>query len=279
MDRLLEFVATLPWASQLAAWSLRLGMALLLILLGLWFVRLSANGLMRVMIRLEVDPMLRDFLRSLLKVALTVLVLAGALDTIGVPMTSILAALGAAGLAVALALRDSLANLAAGVTLILLKPFRVGDVIEIDGQRGKVEGMRLMHTVLATADNCEMVLPNAHVASLPITNFTRRQTRRIDMLVGIAYRDDIGLAFDVINKVLAAESRVLTEPAPMLLVDRLGESSVDLAIRPWVATQDFMVTRASLLRRIKEELNAVGIDIPFPQRTLHVLQNSTPAAA
>ena len=132
MDRLIEVFSNLPWASQIAAWSLRLTTALLVLLLGLWIVRLAANALARLMTRMNVDPMLRDFLSSVLKGVLTVLVLAGALDSLGVPMTSILAALGAAGLAIALALRDSLANLAAGVTLILLKPFRVGDVIEID---------------------------------------------------------------------------------------------------------------------------------------------------
>ncbi|MCP5476326.1 MAG: mechanosensitive ion channel family protein [Lysobacterales bacterium] len=278
MDRLIEVFSNLPWASQIAAWSLRLTTALLVLLLGLWIVRLAANALARLMTRMNVDPMLRDFLSSVLKGVLTVLVLAGALDSLGVPMTSILAALGAAGLAIALALRDSLANLAAGVTLILLKPFRVGDVIEIAGQKGKVEGMRLMHTVLVTPDNCELVLPNSHVASEPITNFTRRDTRRIDLVIGIAYEDDIGKAFSVIDRVLKAESRVLAEPEPMLLVDQLGESSVDLAIRPWVATPDLLATRASLLRQIKEELGAAGIDIPFPQRVLHVVKDTAAQA-
>ena len=278
MDRLIEVFSNMPWASQLASWGVRLATALLLLLLGLWIVRLAANALARLMTRMNVDPMLRDFLRSVLRGVLTVLVLAGALDSLGVPMTSILAALGAAGLAIALALRDSLANLAAGVTLILLKPFRVGDVIEIGSQKGKVEGMRLMHTVMATPDSCEVVMPNAHVASQPITNFTRRGTRRIDLVIGIAYEDDIGKAFSVIDRVLKAESRVLAEPEPMLLVDQLGESSVDLAIRPWVATQDLLVTRASLLRQIKEELGAAGIDIPFPQRVLHVVKDAEAAS-
>jgi small conductance mechanosensitive channel len=273
MDRLIEVFSSLPWASQMAAWSVRLATALVVLLLGLWVVRLAANALARLMTRMDVDPMLRDFLRSVLKGVLTVLVLAGALDSVGVPMTSILAALGAAGLAIALALRDSLANLAAGVTLILLKPFRVGDVIEVGSQKGKVEGMRLMHTILATPDNCEVILPNAHVASEPITNFTRRDTRRIDLMIGIAYQDDIGKAFSVIDQVLKAEARVLAEPEPMLLVEQLGESSVDLAIRPWVATKDLLVTRASLLRQIKEALGAAGIDIPFPQRVLHVVKD------
>lgn len=279
MHNLLERIANLPWASYAAHWALRLSLALLVLLIGLWASRLAVRLLTRVLTRMNVDPMLREFLRNLASGAMVVVVVVGALDQAGVPMTSILAALGAAGLAVALALRDSLSNLAAGVMLLLLKPFRAGDLIGIGGQTGKVESLRLMHTVLLTPDNCELILPNTRVANEPIMNYTARASRRIDLIIGIAYRDDVGRAFDIVRGVLAAEPRVLKEPLPTLLVDRLAESSVDLAIRPWVATADYLETRAELLRKLKEALAAAGIDVPFPQRELRVVHENAPTPA
>ncbi len=274
MHSLIERLGELPWASYAAGWALRLALALLVLLLGLWLARVAVRVLTRVLTRMNVDPMLRDFLRNLASGALVVVVVVGALDQAGVPMTSLLAALGAAGLAVALALRDSLSNLAAGVMLLLLKPFRAGDLVSIVGLTGKVESLRLMHTVLLTPDNCELILPNNRVANEPILNYTARATRRIDLIIGIAYRDDVGRAFDIVRGVLDAEPRVLKDPAPQLLVDKLAESSVDLAIRPWVATNDYLEARATLLRKLKEALSAAGIDVPFPQRELRVVHEN-----
>lgn len=279
MAELLQRLIDLPWASYLGQLALRLALALLVLLLGLWLVRLAMKVFARLLARMAVDSMLGDFLRNLLSGALVVLVVVGALDQAGVPMTSILAALGAAGLAVALALRDSLSNLAAGVMLILLKPFRAGDLIGIAGQTGKVESLRLMHTVLLTPDNCELVLPNNRVASEPILNFTARATRRVDLLFGIAYRDDVGHAFEVLRAVLATEARVLADPPPQLLVERLTENGVELAVRPWVANGDYQEARANLLRRCKESLAAAGIDVPVSRRELHVVHESAPTPA
>jgi len=271
---MIEYLGNLPWASYAAGWMLRLALAMLVLLFGMWLARQAVRVLTRVLTGMNVDPMLREFLRNLAHGALLVVVVVGALDQAGVPMTSLLAALGAAGLAIALALRDSLSNLAAGVMLLLLKPFRAGDLVGIVGHVGKVESLRLMHTVLLTADNCELILPNNRVANEPILNYTARATRRIDLVVGIAYRDEVGRAFDIVRGVLAAEPRVLKDPPPQLLVDRLAESSVDLAIRPWVATSDYLDTRAALLRKLKEALAAAGIDVPFPQRELRVVHEN-----
>ena len=276
MNELVDRLFALPWASFAADVAMRLALAALVLVGGLWLSRLALRVLARVLERMNVDAMLREFLRNLASGAMVVVVVVGALDQAGVPMTSILAALGAAGLAIALALRDSLSNLAAGVMLILLKPFRAGDLIGIGGQTGKVESLRLMHTVLLTPDNCELILPNNKVASEPILNYTARNTRRIDLVIGIAYRDDVGRAFGIIRGVLDADPRVLRDPPPQLLVDKLAESSVDLAIRPWVATGDYLDTRASLLRQLKETLSAAGIDVPFPQRELRVVHENAP---
>ncbi|MBK8066393.1 MAG: mechanosensitive ion channel family protein [Rhodanobacteraceae bacterium] len=279
MKDLVDRLFALPWASFAAEVALRLALAALVLIGGLWLSRLALRVLARVLERMNVDAMLREFLRNLASGAMVVVVVVGALDQAGVPMTSILAALGAAGLAIALALRDSLSNLAAGVMLILLKPFRAGDLIGIGGQTGKVESLRLMHTVLLTPDNCELILPNNKVASEAILNYTARDTRRIDLVVGIAYRDDIGRAFRIIRGVLDTDPRVLRDPPPQLLVDKLAESSVDLAIRPWVATGDYLDARASLLRQLKETLSAAGIDVPFPQRELRVVHENAPTPA
>lgn len=271
MDALLQRLDNLPWASYVLSAGMRVLLAGLILLVGFWLARMALRVLSRVLTRMSVDPMLRDFLGNFASGALGVVVVVGALDQVGVPMTSILAALGAAGLAIALALRDSLSNLAAGVMLILLKPFRAGDVIGLGTQIGKVESLRLMHTVLLTADNCELILPNNKVANEAILNYTARATRRIDLVIGIAYRDDVGRAFAIIRGVLDGDPRVLREPAPQLLVDKLAESSVDLAVRPWVATSDYLEVRADLLRRLKEALAGAGIDVPFPQRELRVV--------
>lgn len=277
MNNLIEKLNRLPWANYLIDWSLRLTLAALVLIFGLWLARMLLKLFTRVLTRMQVDPMLRDFLRNLVSGALFVVVVVGALDQAGVPMTSIFAALGAAGLAIALALRDSLSNLAAGVMLLLLKPFRAGDLIGISGQIGKVESLRLMHTVLLTADNCELILPNTKVANEAIINYSARSTRRIDLLIGIAYRDDIGQAFDIMRTVLAGEPRVLKDPQPALLVEKLGENSVELAIRPWVGTADYLVVRAQLLLELKQALAAAGIDSPVPQRELRVVHENVQA--
>lgn len=277
MNNLIEKLNSLPWANYLIDWSLRLTLAALVLIFGLWLARMLLKLFTRVLTRMQVDPMLRDFLRNLVSGALFVVVVVGALDQAGVPMTSIFAALGAAGLAIALALRDSLSNLAAGVMLLLLKPFRAGDLIGISGQIGKVESLRLMHTVLLTADNCELILPNTKVANEAIINYSARSTRRIDLLIGIAYRDDIGQAFDIMRTVLAGEPRVLKDPQPALLVEKLGENSVELAIRPWVGTADYLVVRAQLLLELKQALAAAGIDSPVPQRELRVVHENVQA--
>lgn len=274
MQALLDRLEGLPWAAYLIDWSLRLTLAMLVLVLGLWVARQLTRVFTRVLTRTQVDPMLRDFLRNLVSGILFVVVVVGALDQAGVPMTSIFAALGAAGLAIALALRDSLSNLAAGVMLLLLKPFRAGDLIAIAGHTGKVESLRLMHTVLLTPDNCELILPNTKVANEPILNYSARSTRRIDLIIGITYRDDIGKAFELIRAVLAAEPLVLKDPPPAMLVEKLAENSVDLAVRPWVATADYIAARAQLLLQIKQTLAAAGIASPVAQRELRVIHEN-----
>lgn len=274
MDTLNEFLAFLssePWGSSLRTGLLKILGAVAIVLFGLWLAKLIANAVERVMLKANTDPMLAGFLRKVASIVLITLVLVAALDTIGVPATSLFAVLGAAGLAIGLALKDSLGNLAAGVTIIINRPFRAGDVVEIAGLTGKVEQIRLMHTILVAADNREFVLPNGKVVTEAVINYSVRPTRRVDLAVGIAYDDDINGATEVIASVLQADERVLADPKPTIVMAGLGESSVDLTVRPWVNNADFWAVRSDLIRELKQALTAAGYSIPFPQRDLHII--------
>ncbi|KAA2285938.1 mechanosensitive ion channel family protein [Arenimonas fontis] len=257
-------------------WMVRIALALLIGLVGWWVLKLLVRGLDRVMQRAGMDQILRDFLRNLARAIGLVVVLVAVLDALGVPTTSLLAVLGAAGLAIGLALKDSLANIASGVMLIVLRPFRAGDVVEIAGRTGVVERVRIFHTVLRTFENHELTLPNGLITAEPILNFTARGMRRIDLPVGIGYGDDIGKARAVLLEMAAAQAAVLTEPPPEVIVDSLGDSAINLVLRAWVNTPDFAPTRSALLEGIHREFGKAGVSIPFPQRDLHVYHHGRP---
>jgi small conductance mechanosensitive channel len=273
-DHIKSFLASIDThalATDAAAWGVRLLVALLIFVTGWWLARYLAGASRRVMIRGGADPLLGDFLRNIVFVFLLAIVVVGALDRVGVPTASLLAALGAAGIAVGLALQNSLSNLAAGVLLMINRPFRVGDYIQAAGVGGTVKSVNLLSTTLHSPDNCQIVVPNGKISSDSIINYSALDSRRLDLVVGIAYGDDIGAAFAAVNAVLAADERVLPDPAPVVALLELGDSSVNLAIRPWVASSDYWPARFGLQRAIKERFDAEGITIPFPQReiTLH----------
>jgi small conductance mechanosensitive channel len=275
-DRLRELYASMDTTglgSVVLAWSGRLLVALLILLVGWWVARRVAAAAQRVLMRGGADPMLGSFLRNVVFVVLFVLVVVGALDRAGVPTASLLAALGAAGLAIGLALQGSLSNLAAGVLLMVFRPFRVGQYVEVAGVAGTVQEVSLMHTRLLSPDNREIVLPNGKVAGDAIVNHSARGTRRIDLVVGIGYGDDVGRAIAVVRELMAADGRVLVEPAPDVAVSQLGDAAVQLAIRPWVNTGDTWAVQTSLLRAIKERFDAEGIRIPTPPREVVVLRD------
>ncbi len=251
-------------------WMVRLALALLIGLAGWWLVKLLAGGLDRVMQRAGVEVILRDFLRNLARALGFVVVAVAVLDAMGVPTTSLLAVLGAAGLAIGLALKDSLSNIASGVMLIVLRPFRAGDAVSIAGQEGVVEQVRIFQTVLRAYQNHEIILPNSQITTAPIINFTARGQRRIDLPVGIGYGDSPAKAREVLLALARGQGKVLAEPAPEVLVSGLAESSVELVLRAWVATPDFVAVRSDLLEAIHREFGRAGVSIPFPQRDLHV---------
>lgn len=278
-ERLRELYASLDASgvgSAVLAWSGRLLIALLILLVGWWVARRVAAAVQRVLTRGGADPLLGSFLRNVVFVVLFVLVVVGALDRAGVPTASLLAALGAAGLAIGLALQGSLSNLAAGVLLMVFRPFRVGQYVEVAGVAGTVQEVSLMHTRLLSPDNREIVLPNGKVAGDAIVNYSARGTRRVDLVVGIGYGDDVGRAIALVRELIAADGRVLADPAPDVAVSQLGDTAVQLAIRPWVKTADAWGVQTSLLRAIKERFDAEGIRIPTPPREVVVLRDPAP---
>lgn len=260
--------------SYIIPWGSKIILALLVFIIGRWVAKLLTKGLEKVMIKGEVDPMLVSFLSNIAYTALLAVVVLAALEQLGVNTTSALAILGAAGLAVGLALKDSLASFAAGVMLIIFRPFKLGDFVDAGGVAGVVEEIRIFHTKLKTPDNREITLPNAQVYGGTITNYSARDTRRIDLVIGIGYGDDIKKARDLINQVLEADATVLKDPAPTVMLLELGASSVDFAVRPWVKSADYWTTRAAVLEAIKTTFDKEGVSIPYPQQDIHLFKES-----
>lgn len=231
---------------------------------------------LRALRRGQVDESLTGFAVGLVKGAILVFAVIAALAKFGVETTSFIAVIGAAGLAIGLALQGSLSNFAAGVLILLFRPFRVGDVIEASGSRGKVAEIGILATTLSTPDNQKVILPNAGVMGNKIINVNAYPTRRVDLVASIAYDDDIEQAREVLRSILSGDSRVLTDPEPVVEVLEMAESSVNLVVRPWVNTPDYWPVYFDLTRSIKLELERNGLTIPFPQRDVHVVQSAPP---
>ena len=260
----------LPDHALVSEWLWRFGVAVHLAAIGFWLSKLLSRAVDRVLLRFGVEQTLRDFLRGLVHAIGVVVVAVAALDALGVPTTSLLAVLGAAGLAIGLALKDSLSNIASGVMLIVLRPFRAGDAVLVAGTEGIVEQVRIFQTVLRTPQNHDVILPNSQITSAPIINYTARSQRRIDLTVGVGYGDDIGTARSVLLGLATDHAQVLDEPAADVLVSNLGESSVDLTLRAWVGTPDYITARSDLIEAIHRDFTRAGVSIPYPQRDLHV---------
>jgi len=270
MDKL--FGADIDLLNQyIIPWGLNIIFAVVTYIVGRWLATLITATIKRVMEKSNIDVSLRDFLGNLINAALTIVVIIAALEQLGVNTTSVLAVFAAAGLAVGLALKDSLSNFSAGVMLIFFKPFKIGDVVNAAGVVGAVETIGIFNTTLKTGDNQEIIIPNSSIYGGTITNITKRETRRIDLVVGIGYNDDIKKAKSLLEKILAENTAVLKDPAPTILVLELGESSIDLAVRPWVNTADYWNVRSDILQTIKEKFDASGISIPYPQRDVHII--------
>jgi len=227
----------------------------------------------------NIDPAIQNFVGSLVSWALIIFVVIAALGQLGIQTASFGAIVGAAGLAIGLALQGSLANFAAGVLILIFRPFKVGDFVEVAGVSGAVQNIQIFTTELHTPDNKKVIVPNGGVISGNITNYSANNTRRVDLVFGIGYSEDIDVAKTLLQTVLAAEPKVLQDPAPTIGVVELADSSVNLVCRPWVNTADYWDVYFNVTEAVKKALDAGGISIPFPQRDLHLHHVNAPAAA
>jgi small conductance mechanosensitive channel len=248
--------------------------ALLIFLIGKWIARRITNVLIKLMKSRNVDITLIKFLEGIIYYALLASVLIAVAGQLGIKTTSFLAVLGAASLAIGLALKDSLSNFSSGVMLILFRPFRVGDVVIIGGETGKVEAISVFSTILNTGDNQKKIIPNGAISNATITNITANPTRRVDLVVGIGYNDDIRKAKETLEGILATEDLILKDPAPTVAVSNLGASSVDLVVRPWVKTDDYWTVFFSLTEKIKLTFDEKGISFPYPQQDVHLFKSA-----
>jgi len=261
---------------QLAAgFGMRLVAALAIFIIGRWVARWLSRLLERGMQKAGTDHTLIVFLRNIVYVGLLIFVIIAAIGQLGVQTTSFLAVLGAAGLAVGLALQGSLANFAAGVLIIIFRPFKVGDFIEAGGIAGVVKAISIFTTTLHTPDNKVIIVPNAQVNSGTITNYSANETRRVDLVIGVSYGDDLDKVRSVIQRVLAADERVLKDPAPQIAVMALADSSVNFTVRPWAKAADYWGLYFDLQEQIKKNFDKEGISIPFPQQDVYLHQVSS----
>jgi len=277
MDAIKEFFASADLVPMLSGWAIKIVLALLIYIIGKWVARKVTNVARNLMKSREADPTLVNFLSNIIYTILLVAVILAALDTMGLPVTSLLAVVGAAGLAIGLALKDSLGNFAAGVMLVMFRPFSKGDVVEVAGVAGKVDEVRIFSTILTTADNKQITIPNGQVAADTITNYTAKDMRRVDMVFGVGYDDDLKVAREVLTRVCTGHPKVLDDPALNIFVLNLGDSSVDFAVRPWVKTEDYWTVWGDVLEQAKVELEAAGCNIPYPQTDVH-LHHQNPLA-
>jgi small conductance mechanosensitive channel len=255
----------------LSTWGLSVIGAIVLLIVGRivagWIRSSVAKGLTRA----GTDATLVPFFSSMVYYLALAVVVIAVLSLFGIETTSLIAVLGAAGLAVGLALQGTLSNFSAGVMLLIFRPIRVGDYVEVAGQGGTVTEIAIFSTIMNTPDNVRITIPNAQIFGDTVKNYSANDTRRVDLVMGIAYGDDIGTAISIIERVIQADQRTLADPAPTIAVNELGDSSVNLVVRPWCKKEDYWAYRWDLTRKLKEELEAGGCNIPFPQRDVHVI--------
>jgi len=244
--------------------------AIVIFVIGRWVAKLIKNVLQKAMVRTKVDSAVVGFTCSLVHAAVMVFVILAALGQVGIQTTSFIAVLGAAGLAVGLALQGSLANFAAGVLILLFRPYKLGDFIEAGGATGVVKEIHIFTTTLTTVDNKREIVPNAKMMGDKITNYAAEGTRRVDLTACISYGDSIDTAKAALMDEVTKNEKVLTDPAPFIGVSAMNDSSIDLTVRPWVKSADYWDVFFTLNEAIKKRLEAEGLTIPFPQSDVHI---------
>ena len=255
------------WATL---YGVKLIVALLIFVVGKWLAKKLSRVAERLMKSREVDAALVNFTSSLVYYALLIFVVIAALGQIGIQTASFVAIVGAAGLAIGLAMQGSLSNFAAGVLIIIFKPFKIGDFVEMAGVAGVIENIMIFTTEMKTGDNKKVIVPNSSVLGGVITNYSANDTRRIDLVMGIGYNDDIDKAKRVLEEIIDADERILKDPAPLIAVSELADSSVNFVVRPWVKSGDYWAVYFALHETVKKRFDQEGISIPYPQQDVHL---------
>ncbi len=263
MDQLMVFATT---------YGLQIIGAILILILGRLAAGLVRKAVRRLLRKAEADEAIGSFAANLSFVLVMVFTIIAALSKFGIQTTSFVAILGAVGFAVGFALQGSLSNFASGIMILAFRPFKVGDLVEAAGVKGTVKEIQLFNTVLATLDNVKVIVPNGKLYGDVIKNISGYDTRRVDLVIGIGYASSMQQAYDIIQGLIKEDSRILTDPVPQIAVAELTDSSVNFVVRPWVQSSDYWHVRFDLTRKIKEKFDAAGVEIPFPQRTVHLVR-------
>ena len=275
LDSILEFLKNNGIDSTtVVGFGKNLVVALIIFYVGRMVVGLVVRGFRKLLQRNDVDQTLETFACNLVRAALLVVVIIAAISALGIETTSFIAIFGAAGLAVGLALQGSLSNFAAGVLIVLFRPYKVGDFIEGAGISGVVEQVQILTTVLKTGDNKQVIVPNKQIMDSVITNYSANETRRVDMVIGVSYDDDLDKVRRTVEELVAADDRILAEPACTIAVSALADSSVNFVVRPWVKTADYWGVMFDLTEAIKKRFDKEGISFPFPQQDVHLYKAS-----
>ena len=248
----------------------KLAIAIIIFWVGKKIARLLAHFLHKALTKSGAAPILTNFLRNFTYYILLTVVIITALGELGIQTTSLLGIIAAAGLAIGLALKDSLSNIASGVMIVMFRPFKIGDFIEVSGQAGTILDIRIFNTVLKSGDNKQITIPNGQITSDSIINYSANETRRIDLVIGISYDDDLKAAKKIMSDILSSHPLVLQDPAPGVSVSALADSSVNFNVRPWVKTSDYWAVYSELLEQLKEGIEAGGCSFPYPQTDVHL---------
>ena len=269
LEKLNNFDINTIISTYVVPWGINIIMALMIFIIGRIVVNILTKIMGKLMIKAKVDETLVDFVKSIAHTVLLLFVIVASLNQLGVDTTSLVALLGAAGLAIGLSLQSSLQNFAAGVMLLLFKPFKTGDYVEAGGSSGVIQKVNIFTTTMHSPDNKEIIIPNGAIYNGNIINYSARDTRRVDLVFGIGYDDDIKKAKSILEKTVLADQRVLSDPSPTIAVSELADSSVNFVVRPWVKTPDYWGVLFDLTENIKLAFDENGISIPYPQMDVH----------
>ena len=275
MDAINRFLENTDILGVLSSGAINLLTAVIIFVAGKWIAKRAQAALELVLRKQKVDNVLVDFLGTITSTLILIAAVIAAVDTLGIPAASFMAVLGAAGLAIGLALKDSLSNFASGVMLVMFRPFTQGDFVDAGGILGTVDEIHLVSTNLTTPDNKQIIVPNALLYTSAIINYSANDTRRVDMTIGVGYNDDLKVAANVLKKICADHPKILAEPATKIFINNLGDSSIDFVVRPWAKSEDYWGVLADILETAKIELEAAGCNIPYPQTDVHLHQVSS----